>query len=139
MNRVIKEKWIKSIEDFSKKPSYMRLLFPMKLCSSSGELFSVLGLLCQIHIDETASKWDTNKVVQEDEPDEEEDSSKKKKKKFDNSNMLDNITGYKGSFLVPPTEVLKWAEISSTFCSTIARIADEKGFEGVVGYLKEIL
>lgn len=139
MNKTIKEKWIANIEAFLEKPSYLRLIFPMKICSSQGEMFSPLGLLCQLHVDETKSNWDVIKDIQEDESLEEEEKPKKTKKKFDNTNRLDTITGYKGSNLIPPEEVLKWAGIDTTFCSKISRLSDEEGFNGVIKFLKENL
>jgi hypothetical protein len=124
MNQTIKEQWIKSLEDFCKQPAYLRLQFPLKMASNSGEMFSALGLLCELHSKETNTPWTIGT------PDNPELSAK--------NNRLPNIVGYKMSPLIPPKEVLTWSGLSQGECSEIINISSNNSFEGVIKYLKNL-
>ena len=116
INEKIKNKWINKINSFCSKPKYYRIKFPLKMTSTIGELYSVLGLLCEVHKEEMGGSWNVIKGEK---------------------GKIDIILGYENGFLVPPESVLKWAEIDRSFCSHIISICSDDDFEGVVSFLSK--
>lgn len=110
--------WIKSVQSFTEEPSYLQLRFPMRIESAKGDMWSPEGLLCDIHSKETVTEWLPKEPARK--------------------GRMREYINYFGSSLTCPQEVLDWAGMTQSQMANVRRVNSEKGFEGVVEYLKTL-
>lgn len=116
MNKPIIKKWITELKKFLKEPTYKRLLFPMRMESAKGDLYSPEGILCELHAQETKSKWLPEKP--------------------EVKGQLRGHLFYFKSIDSAPKEVLDWVGISGSQMSTIRTLNGEGSFEKVISHLE---